>query len=146
MTERVTPPRVIVRDTGTPTGRGVFAAAPLREGEVVEESPVVLFALREHLPVEVRRRMFNWARLAGEADTGGVQALALGYGSLYNHANPANLRYEADVERELLRFVAVRPIEPDEELTINYNAEGGGPVSEGDAWFARMGVEPVVGP
>jgi hypothetical protein len=37
------------------------------------------------------------------------------------------MRYEGDDEAKLLRFVAIRPIAPGEELTVNYSAEGGGP-------------------
>lgn len=36
------PPNVYVKDTGTPKGRGVFAARAFGEGEVVEECSMVL--------------------------------------------------------------------------------------------------------
>lgn len=70
-----------------------------------------------------------------------AQALALGYGSLYNHSNPSNLRYETDREALVLRLVAVMLIEPGEELTINYNADGGAPASDEDWWFEEKGIE-----
>lgn len=84
------------------------------------------------------------------ADTGtakglGVFAVALGYGSLYNHANPANLRYSADLDGEALRFVAARAIRSGEELTINYNDAGGDVVSSDDNWFRCNRVE-YIGP
>jgi hypothetical protein len=83
--------------------------------------------------------------LRTSSGTGSRHGLALGYGSLYNHDNPSNLRYEADHERGLLRFVAVRAIDQDEELTVNYNAVGGGFASSTDTWFDRMNIEPLVG-
>jgi uncharacterized protein len=140
----LTSPNVYVKDTGTPKGRGVFARAGFAGGQVVEVCPVVLLRMPfEELPAGVERLVFNWERLAGVP---GTQALALGYGSLYNHDNPANLRYEADETGLLLRLTAVRDIPAGEELTINYNADGGAPVWDDDNWFERMGVEPITRP
>jgi uncharacterized protein len=135
------PPDVYVKDTGTPKGRGVFAARRFSPGETVEECPVVLFRKPyEVLHKELKSIVFHWPVPAGAAAT---QALALGYGSLYNHANPSNLRYETDVEALVLRMVAVRSIEPGEELTINYNADGGAEVSDEDWWFEEKGINPL---
>jgi len=63
-------------------------------------------------------------------------AVALGYSSLYNH--------EALAERQELRFTVVRDVAADEELTINYNACGGGPEWHNDNWFDRMRISPVL--
>lgn len=133
------PPDVYVKNTGTPKGRGVFAARPFGVGEVVEECPVVLFKKPfEVLHKELKTIVFHWELPEGSAAT---QALALGYGSLYNHANPSNLRYEMDRASLILRLIAVRDINPDEELTINYNADDGGAVSDKDWWFEEKGIK-----
>jgi uncharacterized protein len=135
-------PSVYVRDTGTAKGRGVFAARAHAEGETVEACPVVLFSgAFSAVPDEVRKLLFNWGVLAQVQN---MHCLALGYGSMYNHDNPANLRYEADASAGVLRFIAVRVIAQDEELTVNYNAVGGGPHSADDTWFTHMGVTPFV--
>jgi SET domain-containing protein len=140
---QIEPPRVYIRDTGTPKGRGVFAARHFGAGEVVEVCPVVLFKKPyEVLHKELKTYVFHWPVPEGAAET---QALALGYGSLYNHANPSNLRYEVDRDSLLLRYVAVREIAPGEELTINYNADGGAHVSEDEWWFEEKGIELVGG-
>jgi hypothetical protein len=89
------------------------------------------------IPEEVRSLLFNWGVLASSTNR---HCLALGYGSMYNHANPSNMRYEADGHAMCLRFIAVRDIAADEELTVNYNANGGGHQSESDTWFHHMGV------
>jgi hypothetical protein len=133
------PPSVYVKDTGTARGRGVFAARAFRVGEVVEECPVVLLRKPyEVLHKELKTIAFYWEAAEGSAAT---QALALGYGSLYNHANPANMRYETDGDALVLRLVAVRDVGPDEELTINYNADGGAHVSEDEWWFEEKGIK-----
>ena len=139
----IKPPRVYVRDTGTPKGRGVFAARAFTVGEVVEECPVVL--LRKPyaaLHKELKTFVFHWESPEGAAAT---QALALGYGSLYNHANPANMRYETDGASLVLRLIAVSDVETNEELTINYNADGGGAVSDEDWWFEEKKIEVIAG-
>ena len=73
-----------------------------------------------------------------------MQALALGYGSLYNHNNPANMRYEVDLEARVFRFVAVRHISAGAELTVNYNAVDRGPLSDDDWWFKENMIEPII--
>lgn len=134
-------PGVRVEDTGTARGRGVFAARDYRSGELVETSPVVLLdAPFEALPAALQRMVFAWP--AGEG-RGGAQALALGYGSLYNGANPACLRFERDPALGVIRFVAARDIACGEELTINYSAADGGPASGADEWFAEHGIAPL---
>jgi SET domain-containing protein len=137
------PPSVYVKDTGTPRGRGVFAGRAFGAGEVVEECPVVLLRKTyEGLHKELKTMVFYWDQPEGSAST---QALALGYGTLYNHSNPANLRYVTDRDDLLIRLIAVRDIHPDEELTINYNADGGAAASEDEWWFEEKGIELVAG-
>lgn len=137
------PPSVYVKDTGTAKGRGVFAARPFAAGDVVEVCPVILFRKPyEVLHKELKTMVFHWQVPEGAAST---QALALGYGSLYNHSNPSNMRYETDSEELVIRFIAARDISADEELTINYNADGGAPVSDEEWWFEEKGIELITG-
>lgn len=136
-------PSVYIKHTGTAKGRGAFATRAHSQGETVEACPVVLFnGAYAAIPDEVRKLLFNWGVLA---NTENRHCLALGYGSLYNHENPANMRYEADAEAGVLRFVAIRDIAADEELTVNYNAVGGGHESAQDTWFSGMGITPYEG-
>ncbi|OIN92350.1 MAG: hypothetical protein AUJ20_08150 [Comamonadaceae bacterium CG1_02_60_18] len=138
----LTPPIVYIKDTGTVKGRGVFAARAFVKDEVVEVSPVVAFMLAPlPLPPAIHRILFNWGYLVGKP---GPQAIVLGYGSLYNHCNPANLCYRADEPSQTMIYVAARHIAANEELTINYNAHGGGAVWHDDAWFERMQITPLV--
>jgi hypothetical protein len=133
--------RVELRDTGTTKGRGVFALQDFRAGDVIEVCPVVIFETpSEALPEVLDRLVFDWAVLANKP---GTDALALGFGSLYNDDNPANMRYEAIPTEAVLRFIAVRDIKDNEELTINYSARGGGATWHDDNWFDGTKVSPV---
>lgn len=128
-----------MRDTGTPKGRGVFACRAFAAGDIVEEAPVILFDdAWADLPHDVQKVLFSWRALGGD---GAAHALALGFGSLYNHSSPANMRYEADTALRVVRFVAVRDIPAGTELCINYNARGGGAEWTDNNWFDRMGVD-----
>jgi hypothetical protein len=137
-------PSVYIKDTGTAKGRGVYAARPFAAGELVEACPVIILDKPfPELPQAIKNVAFNWEVLAGAAP--GTHCVSLGYGGMYNHDNPANMRYEADPVNVLLRYIAVRAISVDEELTVNYNARGGGAEWFDDNWFERMQLKPIVG-
>jgi hypothetical protein len=130
-------PEVCVRDTKTSRGRGVFARRGFSIGETVELCPVLVFTRSDRLPLAIKLRFFRWSELTGIPNT---SALALGYGSVYNGANPANLRYSAVSGMELMQFVAARDISNGEELTINYSGEKGAYSSEGNRWFEENNI------
>jgi hypothetical protein len=111
--------------------------------EVVEICPVIVIAGSfQELPLELKRMIFNWKVLAGAPSNN--HGVALGYGSMYNHDNPANMTYGALPNQLAIRFTAARDIFAGEELTINYNTRGGGAESHEDNWFDRMDLKPIV--
>jgi hypothetical protein len=141
---QIDPPLAYVKDTGTASGRGVFASRGFKAGETVEICPVVVVnKVASDLPPEVGCIIFGWSYLVTR-QVGSLTAIALGYGSLYNHNNPANMRYEADDRLKALRFIAVSDIVQDEELTVNYNAYGGGAEWNDNRWFEDKGITPIV--
>ena len=97
-------------------GRGVFATAFIPEGTVVERAPVLVMPSDDVLSGSagdvLQNYVFEWGR--------GTMALALGYGSMYNHSYQQNARYD-DVGRLTKVYKALRDIKPGEEITINYN-------------------------
>lgn len=44
----------------------------------------------------------------------------MGYGSFYNHSEEPNSTWEDDIEKETFKFIALKPILKDEEITIYY--------------------------
>jgi hypothetical protein len=130
----------IVRPTGNERVRGVFAPRSVASGEIVEVCPVVLLpGPFVALPPEIRRVTFPWGVLTGDGDS---HAIAYGYGGIYNHANPANLRYAALADIGCLQFTAARAIADGEELTINFNSLSGDVASDTDTWFQALGLRP----
>ena len=48
-------------------------------------------------------------------------AIALGFGSIYNHSYEPNATYKKKSESKVIDFVAIKGIKKDEEITVNYN-------------------------
>lgn len=97
-------------------GRGVFATEMISAGTVFERVPVIVMPAEDILESTdncvLANYVFDWGR--------GTMALALGYGSLYNHSYSPNARYD-DKGRQTKIFTALRDIEAGEEITVNYN-------------------------
>ncbi|WP_411576806.1 SET domain-containing protein [Streptomyces mutabilis] len=106
-------------------GRGVLATRALTAGETVESCPVILVpASQRHLVDDTTRYdyYFNWP--------GDQAALALGYGSLYNHSPRPNARYRKNTDTATVDIHAVRGIAPGQEITVGYTCDGTNPL-----WF-----------
>ncbi len=108
-------------------GRGVFARRLIRQGEVIEQVPMLVLTAEEFedrlAGTSLANYCFAWGR--------GTMALTLGYGSLSNHSFRPNARYD-DVGPQTKEFTAVRDIAPGEEIAVNYN---GAPTSRAAVWF-----------
>ena len=99
-------------------GRGIFATAFIPEGTVFERAPVLVMPAKE-INVEqedtvLSHYLFGWGK--------NTVAMALGFGSLYNHSYSPNARYE-DVNGQMKNYIAIRDIQAGEEVTINYNGD-----------------------
>ena len=108
-------------------GRGVFAAEPIAAGSVVEVCPVIVLPPEDRARVHASRLhdyYFVW-------EPEGATAIALGLGSLYNHADDSNADYEMDFPGRAIRIVAQRDIAAGEEVCIDYT-DG---VDRSTLWF-----------
>jgi hypothetical protein len=115
-------------------GRGVFATRPFHAGELIERVPVILVPRGQIFGSSpgtgcprLTWYVFDWAGQTKRDYVG----LALGYGSIYNHAPAANAVYQREPP-DMLEFVAHRDIAAGEEITINYK---GAPDADGDTGF-----------
>lgn len=104
-------------------GRGVFAKSLIPKGTVFETVPMLVCKQQDILESTLMNYVYAWGK-----DTVGV---ALGYGSMYNHSYKPNARY-FDLPLQRKEFVALRDIQPGEEVTINYNGE---PKDKKPVWF-----------
>lgn len=104
-------------------GRGVFARRAIPAGTEFEKAPVLVVPTDTIDTSPLMDYVYCW----GEETV----AVALGFGSMYNHSYEPNARYD-DVGRRTKVFTALRDIEPGEEITINY---GGEPEARDDVGF-----------
>ena len=110
-------------------GRGVFAQRNFKEGEVIETCPVIVLPAEEIDALELTQLYsyyFAWGPESKDA------AIALGYGSLYNHSYTPNARYYKDFDNSLIKYVCITDIQKDEEITISYNWD---PEDKSPVWF-----------
>lgn len=110
-------------------GRGVFAQRKILRGETIEEGPVLLFPESQLETIDrtaLGDYYFHW----GEEDEGG--AILLGMCSLCNHSYTPNAQFERKFDQGTIEFVALRDIEPGEEITTNYHGE---PDDMDPVWF-----------
>jgi SET domain-containing protein len=98
-------------------GWGVFAYINIKEGETIEECPVHPLPITkgESSPLLIDYR-FNWPQ-GTEWDE---QVIAWGYGSLYNHKDPANAYWISDIPNRTFKFIASRDILEGEEIFVWY--------------------------
>ena len=121
-------PLVVVRSTHD-KGRGVFAARKIPAGTSIEACPVIVIPPEE---VEILGKTvlgnyhFQWGGLSE------ASAIALGFGSLYNHAHDPNAMYVKKYEAREIEFVSLRDIDEGEEITVSYN---GGLGDDRPVWF-----------
>jgi SET domain-containing protein len=109
-------------------GWGVFTSKKIKKGSVIEISPVIVMSAAEKKLLDqttLYNYIFDWDK--------DCCCMAMGYIPLYNHASPSNCEYFQNYEEETIFIQAVRNIEVNEELTINYNGDWN---NENDVWFS----------
>ena len=120
--------RIVVGDSPG-RGRGVFARVPFRTGELIEECPVIAFD-RESRALIDRTALYGYYFYWGPG--GDLGAIALGFGSLYNHSSMPNASFERYLNSSSIVFRALCPITAGEEITYDYK---GDPRFDAPFWF-----------
>jgi SET domain-containing protein len=110
-------------------GRCVYAGLDISAGETIEVCHIIKIPKSE-LPI-IHKTIFHdyyfsWGEDMDEA------VIALGYGSLYNHAIHSNADFILDFEDETINIVAITDIKAGEEITLNYHGESG---DDTPLWF-----------
>lgn len=98
-------------------GRGVFARVAFKKDDLIETCPVI--PIPEH-EVEALSHsiLINYVYFFGKKKE--RIALALGFGSIYNHTTTPNAKYRENEKEQAISFIALRDIQKDEEITVNY--------------------------
>ena len=107
-------------------GRGIFADRYIKKGELIEEAPVII------IPKEEWKQMRKSVLLNYVFRWGKDKAIALGYGSLFNHSFTPNAKYITNIKNQTIDFYARKDIQKEEEILVNYN---GDPSDQSPLWF-----------
>lgn len=94
----------------------MYAKEFIPAGTVFEVVPLLVIPNREVEDCDFGKTVLQYVFEYGK----GAWAIALGFGSLYNHSYEPNARYD-DIGFRMKQFSAVRDIYPGEEITVNYN-------------------------
>jgi len=115
-------------------GRGVFCNRLIGKDEEFEVCPVLVIPALDYDTVKASRLVDYFFSFNKEENT---LALALGFGSLYNHAVYSNAAYTLNRENQTLRFYALEDIPAGDEICINYAGERGQEFKE---WFESRNI------
>lgn len=90
-------------------------------GSLIEAAPVVIVPAAECAALDrtiLHDYYFHWD---GDPEGDGRGALALGLVSLCNHSRRPRARVDRNYAHQTLDLIALAPIAPGEEITIDYN-------------------------
>lgn len=119
-------------------GRGIYTAIDINKGDLIESAPVIILSPEERKVIHktiLHDYYFIWNPDQQEGDVDVEKcgcAIALGYGSLYNHSEEANANFIMDYENNRIDFEALRDIKSGEEITIDYQD---GELGDFGLWF-----------
>lgn len=123
MKKVVSSEKIYVKKSGIRNaGRGVYAKDNIKKGEIIERAPFIEVPkedtsnLKESILVTY---FFYFGRNKNRI------ALALGFGSLYNHSYEPNMIYRIKAEKKIIEFIALKDIKKGEEITFNYKNDSG---------------------
>lgn len=97
-------------------GLGVFAKTAISNGELVEVAPLIIVDSDAMAVENLDDYIFTVNK---EED---IYAIALGYGSIYNHSENPNAEWNINIEDKEIRFVAKSDIQEGQEITVSYGS------------------------
>ncbi|CAM4113662.1 SET domain-containing protein-lysine N-methyltransferase [Cytophagaceae bacterium 50C-KIRBA] len=105
-------------------GMGIFSKEAIRKGELIEEARLLPIKWRSYYVTEPTTLDYIWANNKCQCEIckkhGYRIYVALGYGSLYNHANIPNTVQKLDFVAETMTIIAKIDIPANEEIFVSY--------------------------
>lgn len=108
-------------------GKGVFTNKPIKQGDTVEIAPYLLVPIND---ISESNILKDYVFQCDDCN----HLLVLGYGSMYNHQDDPNLRYQYNDDQTMFCYIANRDIECGDELCISY----------GDQYWSGREIKKVV--
>lgn len=136
MTKLFTSNKVYIGKSGIlNAGRGVYARRDIKKGEIIETSPIIEVPQHDmsNLKGSILVTYFFYFGKKKER-----LAIALGFGSIYNHSYKPNITYEVKPKVKLIDFIALDDINKDDELTFNYRNSSNLKSKKRPLWFEKV--------
>lgn len=114
-------------------GRGVFAGRAFQAHEIIEVCPVIALSKDDAAKLDdtyLYNYYFGW----GAQNEGA--AIALGFGSLYNHSDIPNASYRKNLADGTISIIALQLIESGAEIFITYQFSTA--EAAGGLWFVAL--------
>jgi SET domain-containing protein len=131
MKKLLTSEKIYIKKSKIPNaGRGVYARCDIKKDEIIERCPIIevpehdMSNLNESILVTY---FFYFGKNKEQL------LVALGFGSIYNHTHKPNAIYKIKQTEGVIDFIALKDIEKDDEITVNYNY--GNPKDNKQLWF-----------
>lgn len=129
----MTSDKIYLAKSGIPGGgRGVYAKRDIKKGEIVETCPFIAIPAHEVASLSesiLITYFFYFGRNKASV------ALALGFGSLYNHSYSPNIEFKIRPKETTINFVALNAVTKGTELTFNYFGSGKSKGKKKPLWF-----------
>lgn len=105
-------------------GWGVFAIEPIKEGEVIEECPLIVICDRKGFdPYLMADYRFNYPAGTGNDDWI-YQVIVAGFGAMYNHSDNNNaVWYNHPSIEKVFVFKAIKDIPQGQEICTYYGPQ-----------------------
>ena len=100
-------------------GRAVYCLHDIAEGSLIEICPVIVVPPKDTLAIHnsiLHDYYFMWDMEAKSS------AIALGYGSLYNHSDQPNAEFLIDRTTTEIKIMAIQDVTAGTEITLDYIA------------------------
>jgi len=110
-------------------GRGVYAKCDIGKNEIIEKCPIIEVPKHDMANLEESILVTYFFYFGKKRER---LAVALGFGSIYNHSYKPNARHKIKLMDKSMNFIALNDIKKDEEITFNYNNN---PKNRRPLWF-----------
>ncbi len=98
--------------------RGVFARNEIKKGETIERCPIIEISKNDTAALKDSFLVTYFFYFGKNKEK---IAVALGFGSIYNHSYKPNAKYEIKPNNKVIEFTAIGAINKDDEITFNYS-------------------------
>ena len=125
--------KIYIKKSAIPSaGRGVFAKSDIKKGKIIESCPIIEIPKGDAANLKTSTLVTYFFYFGKNRQRA---ALALGFGSIYNHSKKPNASFKIKAEDMLIDFIALENIKKGQEITFDYYGSGNKKSRKNPLWF-----------